>query len=832
MLLVFSISMPAQDLPALQRDPSITTGSLPNGISYYLVTDSAMKGVADFALVRRGMTDTLAARRELSELPHFTKVKPYEYLSSKGIGLRKEGYISYEGDATIFRFEDVPVFDKGVSDTTLLMLFDLIAVQPRQHAVIVVGDIKTSEIIERMNVFSLMVLSRNPDYARPEYKWVPGSSTEYSFTGSGESSLTVDFRSPRTPPEQMNTIQPFISELFLRELKEVVYSRLYESLISRNIPASRLSVKYTGSADSPCDEHFTVMVETSGNQVLPATMAVSSTLSEIASKGIGPDEYRTAREAVLGELSKPQDKDGLVRRCISSYLYGADLSSPSSKAGFFSSRNMSPDAELSLFNNYSKALLGAVENAFVSWSGNPEDYDEWLYDLAFKTTWNGVSMLAKPTYRWKVSAADTSGFYSDRNKLKIKNTATEPVSGGQMFTFSNGIRVIYKQMATGGRFSYSLMLKGGLSSVKDLPYGEGAFFSDVLPLYDVAGLSGRDFDKVLKANGVEMKCKVSVSDMRLYGTAPSNRLSLVLKSLLSVANSRKMNERAFESYRKMESAGLEKACLDSLMYPGYNYAEVKTPSGLTAGILKNADAFFSNQFIRVNDGVLVLVGDLPAESMQKILVRYLGGFRVSRSSLPRQIVPYKMRTGVMTYTMKGSPVGISIGMAGAIPFTTENYMAFRIAGMALKRRITGAMARQGYSVELSDRFSIYPQEAVEMIFNLSPVSDEGLPESVSDASGHPMRALTDARRAVEEVLSEPMSTAELNACKSLITNEWSTFLSDPSNYMDVILLLFSVGKDVLTDYTKRIGSVSADKVKEIFGALSEGMRIEYVVKPQ
>ena len=90
-VLGFSISMPAQNLPALQKDASITKGELANGISYYLVTNSTMKGVADFALVRKGMTDTLAARSELSSLPHFNKTIPYEFLSRKGIGCRPEG---------------------------------------------------------------------------------------------------------------------------------------------------------------------------------------------------------------------------------------------------------------------------------------------------------------------------------------------------------------------------------------------------------------------------------------------------------------------------------------------------------------------------------------------------------------------------------------------------------------------------------------------------------------------------------------------------------------------------------------------------------------------
>ena len=91
-LLGFSIMMPAQDLPVLQKDAAVTTGNLTNGISYYLVTNPSMKGVADFALVRKGECDTLVARKELSSLPHFNKTIPYKFLSRKGIGCRQEGY--------------------------------------------------------------------------------------------------------------------------------------------------------------------------------------------------------------------------------------------------------------------------------------------------------------------------------------------------------------------------------------------------------------------------------------------------------------------------------------------------------------------------------------------------------------------------------------------------------------------------------------------------------------------------------------------------------------------------------------------------------------------
>ena len=829
-LLGFSIMMPAQNLPVLQKDGAVTTGNLSNGITYYLVTNPTMKGVADFALVRKGDKDTLSARMELSSLPHFNKTIPYKFLSRKGIGCRKEGYISYFDDAVMFRFDDVPVFDQAASDTTLLMLFDLIASKPCLHSVIIAGDINPSAIIERMNVFSLMVPSRSPAYKKKEYVWMPSAGAEYSFSPSERSSVTVDFRSPRTPDEQMNTIQPFISELFSGALREIVSSRLRETLQSRGIPVSDFCVINEGSASRAGDECFRTVVESSEANLIPSTLAVASVFAEIHSKGISADEYGVARNSVLNNFLKPQTNDALVRQCVSSYLYGADLATPATKARFFLSRNMPRQAEADLFNGYVAALLENSDNCSVHWTGAEDRYDEWFWPVLFKSAWEGVALTDNPMYNWKTSRLDTSAFWSEKNKVKLKSTATEPVSGGEMWTFSNGMKVIYKKMDTQGRFSYSFMIKGGYSTVRGLHRGEGAFFSDMLDLCSIAGMPGSDFQKILRSEGVEMKCAVSTSDMRLFGSAPSNRLALVLKSLLSVANRRKASDSAFESWRKVESALLKPAVLDSLMYPDYDYSSVRTPSGLVDGTMQDAQAFFEDQFIKSNDGVFVIVGDMPAESVQKVLCQYLGGFRISRASSVRPFSSYKMRSGSTTFSRSGSPVEIDLALACAEPFTTENYMAFKVAGLALKRRLTGVMAEYGFSVGMTDRFSLWPQEALELIFTCTPVPEPGLPYGVESGSVQPMKSLVIARKEMEKVLSNPVDAAELASCKSLLTNNYSSYLADPLNYVDAVLMRYSSGKDVLTGYANKIGSVSADKVKEIFGALAEGMRIEYVVK--
>ena len=58
-VLLFPIIVTAQDLPKMPADPAIVTGSLPNGLSYYVISNAAEKGMADFALIQKTGTGNI-----------------------------------------------------------------------------------------------------------------------------------------------------------------------------------------------------------------------------------------------------------------------------------------------------------------------------------------------------------------------------------------------------------------------------------------------------------------------------------------------------------------------------------------------------------------------------------------------------------------------------------------------------------------------------------------------------------------------------------------------------------------------------------------------------
>ncbi|MBQ1937188.1 MAG: hypothetical protein II355_05425, partial [Bacteroidales bacterium] len=117
--------MQGQALPSLEVAKEISKGRLTCGLDYYLVTNSSQKGFADFALIRREHCDDEAERAVLTSLPLWQSRKPYEFFSEGGVGYGESGFIEHLPGATVYRFQNVPVYNKAKADSTLYLMLNM-----------------------------------------------------------------------------------------------------------------------------------------------------------------------------------------------------------------------------------------------------------------------------------------------------------------------------------------------------------------------------------------------------------------------------------------------------------------------------------------------------------------------------------------------------------------------------------------------------------------------------------------------------------------------------------------------------------------------------------
>lgn len=849
LLSVLTLSLGAQSLPSLPAASGVVTGTLPNGISYYLVSNPSVKGRADFALVQKGPVREDVSRAALADLPHFQNGRPYQFLAKLGAGYDKFGYIRPTEASTTYFFHDVPVGQATVRDTVLLMLFDISETCPYEQAIVVSGDIDKQVVRERMNVFSMMVTPRARVPEPPAYEWDPSEGPAVRFVRTSpqdESTLTVRYTSPRTPREAMNTAQPLVTELFARELGVIVRDRLERNLREKGIPLAGTEVGYRSSSAGPGAESYSFSVVTGRDDLLRATEAVGAVLGELDAHGASLSEFQQARDRFLSTLaagSSTVSNADWVAKCESAFLYGSNLADPGYVREFFTSRNIASQRELELFNDFISALLDPARALTLRYESPADSLDAGPLKAAFAAGWTSAS--SSPVVReYRVNQSDTLGLYVPKAKSKLKQTGPEPMTGGELWTFANGMKVIYKRSPDAkGTFSYGFLLNGGYAGVPGLAQGEGGFIGDLLMLSDIGGIPGASFMKLLESNGIGFEPSVSLTDLRITGSAPSRKLQLLLKSLLTLSRDRAVNNDAYAYYRagerlrismdRRQQAGIQ-AVVDSIMSPGYLHSPVKRLSALSDDLPQRAEAYFSDVFSRCSDGVLVLVGDLDPYMLKKVLPKYMGGFMTGGKPAARPQVEFPFRSGWSTYTVdaEGSDVGtgepcITVAESALVPFTLERNISFSIAVMELRKHLAEALADTGMFAEVTGDSEYFPSERMTVRIVCRPVAESGLPADI--VAGDPLRVLGVVRGALAGFSASGPSAASVTESKAVLQAEWEAQSADPSFLVDAALTRYSAGKDLVTGFKSRAGSVTPASVKEILSALEAGSKVEFVV---
>jgi len=843
--LLSPLMMHGQGLPSLGTAPEIQRGSLPDGIQFYLVTNPDRKGYADFALVQRGRRELSEARELLRELPHFGKRVPYRFLAENGIGYGADGLISLPSDAALFSFHDVPTHNESVADSTLLMLFDIAAAYRKPQAVIICGDIDAARIRERMGLLSMMVPALEYNYPGIAYRWTPNDSLSLLVSqqpGREVAAINVIYRTERLPKAFMDTPQPLIMQAYAEQLGRIAGRRIEQRFRAAGIPLAGLRFRYQDSAQGPEDERHTLTVYTAAQQLDSALRCIASVLAGLDRDGAGLDEFREARDWQVAEARREGARklrnEEYLERCVASYLYGAHLASGEMLSSFIGARRLDDERELALFNGFARALLDPARNLTLRLDLPRTDVDRDALRRSFTEAWTAAADNAAP---------DASGLpellYAARIRVRLSSEAAEPLSGGRLWTFSNGMKVIYKKMNTPREFHFGLMLRGGVAEVPGLQAGESAFVGDMLGLSSIAGMGAAEFRERLDASGITLQTAASLSDLRISGRAPSASFPQLMQTLLALGYGRHPDADAFAAYKREEALRLDReassprdvnAQMDSLLRPEFFYPERKRMDCLSDDLPTRAEQYFKSLFGKVGDGILMLAGDLDEAMLKKELPRILDAFETSKRFSTRPRVESRFVTGTVSRTEEsaagvtgGQEIGTNVARTAALPYKLDNYLTFKVACILIRQQLAGALAEHGAWAEVSDRLELFPEERVTLYINCHPCPESGLPGGVRP--GEPGELLDAVRSVTRRLDMLPVTEAVVKAAKATLLKELELRYAQPETLMEDVLTRYSEGKDLITDYKGAVQRISAAGVREILRILSEGGEVEYTI---
>lgn len=858
--LLCSIIMPAQNLPVMAPDKAVKTGTLPNGTSYYIVSNQAIKGMADFALVQKTGTDNLddtssfktvsIAREALSVLPRSGGRSVQDFFMSHGVNPGRDGFVKVAGDATEYRFSNVLISKPEVLDSALLVLLDMVDrvsdaedsflkkwYAPSDQVIIVAGDVDASSVADKMKMISYMTPS-SASSPRKGYVWEGRDTAVYAAVPAVHDSLasfTMVWNSARTPREYMNTVQPVIYEMFLAELEMLSEEYIKDGLRVRDIPYAEVISGFRTSMQSSDDEEFAISVSVAPRDFQEAVKAVAEAVGRIdAGRTDVRDLMRMKR--ICMDMGKEQilqpymSNSEHVDRCVAAFLYNGSLASLKTKVDFLAGRALADTTELRLFSNISSALLDPEKNLTVSYSCPvPEDSVRTLLNDG----WKAGAGFADNKKRF--TAYDILPYVYEGEKIKVTEK-TDPMSKGLEWTFSNGFKVVYRRMPAGKKMYYNLALNAGYSSVENLTKGEGGYVSDYFLMSRICGMPGEDFRSVLASEGMTMDMHVGLNATMISGFADDDDLDFMMNALLSAVYDRRPDKEAVRYYesceplrhaRRMDSSSQMVSKVNEIMCPDYQYGSHKVLEHLSPDLSERAENLFSSFAKHPDDGVLILVGDIEPSALRKKLLAYVGQFESDGMTLRKPLVRYQPASGWSTYTVEGERNSVDIALSVPLTLTADNYMAAEIVSMVLKKHLADAIADTGMYLDLSHECRIYPNERVNFHISLNEISENGFSsETVRSGS---IEALEIVRSVLSGSRGVEVSKEEVETFKGQMKAGIEMEMKEPFYWLNVISRRHLAGKDFTTNYDARIKSVTADKVKAIIAKLNEGTRVEYIV---
>lgn len=859
--------VPAQTLPVLPTDSRITTGRLENGISYYIVESAVDGNLVDISLVQKAgfASETVKdkgisevhSRGALADLPRFGRRSPLEYLVSKSVWPSREGYASVHDDATIFRFERVPVTSSlEAVDSTLLMTFEVISsapgaalgrYAPGNQAVIVVGNINTSTIIGKLEMLSMLVQKR-PAPAAESYLWEPFLKPHISITESsgGLSSIEMKWFSPRTPADKMSTVLPIVTKLLCDEMGALIEKRLAEAFREKGLPVAGFGATYIDSGLTGDDESFSVRVTVLDKDIKAATGLLIETLSTLDAEGVDIPEYKDVRQRVLARyVDKSGDElvtnNELTEACIKAFMYGRPLASRASRFSFVAARRMDPVQGTKLFNNFMQALLDGYKNLSVKLDAPKGSFtseelqsmldDAWAIDREIKF---------KPV---TAAGADTTSMnFLKNSRVKVAQIDDEPMTGGRIITLSNGIRVIYHRDSTMNNIlRFSLLFKGGYSQIPGLQPIHGPYVGDMLLLGNIGSMPGYRFREMLSSNAVTFDVSVSPNEFRIGGHLPTSKLALLLKSLSAVVAERSVDKKQYDYYRENlrlarmlpTDPSVERAWrIDSILCPKGLYSLTKRRVKLPDDLPAKAESFFSKSFEGIRDAVWVINGDISEEALCKVLTSNLGRFKTASGS----VVP-RFR-GSSQYLSGKSKVALpaasepSVDMGFTTPsviLSLQNFIASGVAAELMRDAVAKAIAPLGWFCQADWNIRMYPEDRLSVQLQLSPAGFQGLPASMIRENSVD-RVISKASQALEALKTpESISNEELAKAKSSSLNACLVWENDSESFTRLLELRYMYGMDFLSGAAAKAEALTKAKIVALISKLLSGGQALVVV---
>ena len=842
-MLFFACILYGQAIATLPSDPAVKSGTLPNGMKWYVAENQYIKGVADFALVQAAGAKTIQdvdrsalvdiARESLQSQPLLTASSVQDFFLAKGAIPGPEGFAEVGENATVFRFRNVNLkLSDTVVDSTLLVLMNIASrsmrsddvllkkwYTPADQAIVVAGDVSAKVLSEKIHMLSLMMPS-GESVPREEYVWKESDAKVElrEVSSKGLACVKSQWRLERTPKEFMSTVQPAVLEKYMLMAGMVVKERLLKVFRDLKLPVAYVDYAYNSGDGMLGDASFSVEVALGEEHVYQAAQILAGALSSVDAGNVQTDEANKASLLFADYVPRRYSRIDIsnaeyVNRCASAFIYKTPLLSVNDVRKFYLSKYLTSKQEKDLMCGVASASLDISRNFILSCTCAENAVKADSLMSVFAAAWDKEQIAAMPPVEYQSAPS----LPVVENKAVVKSIRKEFVSGGSVIALTNGMRVMYRNMTPeSSDVHYSLSLNGGAGNVEGLDTSDGGYLADYLLTCKIGGITAREFRDAVRRRDMTFNCEVGHSSTRIFGTVRKDRLDYMFRVLLAVMNERSEDSAEWEYYMSGEP----------LRQMAGNASG--NGKGLDADFSKKADAFFAKLSQNVNNGVLILIGDVDERMLKKAVVANAGGFKTTEKSFVRTETFNRNFTGLKEARKESAAKGVTALLTAPMAMSAENYYTAAISSMILRRHLSAVLAEKGMRASVEFSCNRYPQESLVMKVTVEEASSEGLASGAGEFNPEEAMALLQELFADMSVVNVDKDI--LSSYKFRVERRLSQQKERPEYWVEALNLRYLEGKDFTTGAEAKIKTIAEKNVRAILGTLGSSSEKVFTIK--
>lgn len=714
--------------------------------------------------------------------------------------------------------------------------------RPDFQAVVVAGDIDPDILETKIkSLFATVpkpLEKQNRNYYTPKtydgIKSVVAKDGEYNKT-----SLSINFLKKPLSSKYKNSSVAFIQEYMDNIISQLLYDRLREGIIAKNIPITNFSIKKDKFLNIHNSEAFTVEFETLPGTVYSAVSFVNSELVKLAKYGFNNQEASKYRDIYFRELENIYDNremlpnDFYIKRLLNHFYDDGTLASVELK--FEILKQIIFSISNNQLNGYAAAMLGQQDNIIITCkvpeSSNINTPTNERLLAAFSDAGLSTPQRVPETsvLLWPVFNGGES------RTAVVSSEVSDPVTGARIMILSNGATVIFKNNAVDSdTIAFRAVSKGGFSLMPNVTLAEEPYVNDILQLGGLGQISQPNIERLFLYNNMNLTAEIKDNREVLEGYCDSKGFEKLCHAIYMGMTERRADETAFNnykqaklydiSYRSLSPANIFKDTILQYSYNNKNYVHGITEEKVNnldyATILDATRLRFSN----AADFYFIFSGNLDIEQAKETVLKYIGAIPGNISKKENWIVVpnYLTKQNVskrFLIKMINPHTFVNVTYSYGKPYTLKNLILTRITEQYLKNTAFGTQLRKLISnADISSTAKSYPEEIVAINVKFE-----------TDSAGASV-AEESFNQALNRVACKRVETYEFEALKNNVRESFVTRSESNKFWLDIMEYRYIEGKDFYTNFQEVLQSLTlADFEKFIADIIERGNKISIVM---